>query len=462
MRSDIRCLLVSNLKSVLIRFNPWLDFIRVPVFAAACLIVTGGAVSNANAADFLAGADFSHLKFFEDRGIVYKNAGTPQDGLAILKTNGLNCIRLRLFTSTAAQAQADPYDYINNLDYTLPLALRAKSAGFKFLLDFHYSDSWADPQKQNKPAAWTNLTFAQLEQQMYIYNSNTIAAFKAAGAMPDYVQIGNEITGGILWPDGHVSGSTNASWSNLGRLMKAAVNGVRDAAGTNPPKIMIHIDRGGDWATTRWFFDNVLNQQIPFDLIGESYYPWWHGDLTALSNCLNNAAQRYHKPVIVAETAYPWTNSVPNSYNPNLGLPLTATGQVDYTVALASIVKSVSGNYGAGIFWWGTEYVHLDGYNLASFDKTSFFDSIGNTLPVTAVFGQLAVPIKLQAALSGNGISLQWPLSGAGMKLTQKSNLSSNTAWMAVTNPVQSTGAVLNTTLPLGTSSATFYRLQSN
>src|SRR5882724_10972903 len=180
------------------------------VLRAACLLLfCVGAVSKLTAVDFLAGADFSHLKFFEDRGVVYKQAGQPTDGLAILKSNGVNCVRLRLFTSTAAQAQADPYNYINNLDYTIPLAVRAKNAGLQFLLDFHYSDSWADPQKQNKPAAWTNLTFVQLQQHMHDYNSNAIAAFKAAGAMPDYVQIGNEITGGILWPDGHVSGNSN-------------------------------------------------------------------------------------------------------------------------------------------------------------------------------------------------------------------------------------------------------------
>jgi arabinogalactan endo-1,4-beta-galactosidase len=443
--------MILNQKFVSIRVHPWL----ISFFLLVCAL-------KAIAADFMAGADFSHLKFFEERGVVYKQDGQSLDGFGILKTNGVNCIRLRLFTSTAAQAQADPYNYINNLDYTIPLALRAKNAGLQFLLDFHYSDSWADPQKQNKPAAWTNLTFVQLQQQMRDYNSNAIAAFKAAGAMPDYVQIGNEITGGLLWPDGHVSGNSNSAWSNLGRLMKAAIQGINDASGANPPKIMVHIDRGGDWATTQWFFDNLLNQQVPFDLIGESYYPWWHGNLTALSNCLNNAAQRYHKPVIVAETAYPWTDSVPASYNPNLGLTMTPAGQVDFTIALASIVKGVPGGLGGGIIWWGTEYVHVNGYNLASFDKTSFFDFSGRALPVTATFGQLAAAIKLQAALSNNGVSLQWPVSGAGMKLTQKTNLTPGTAWITVTNPIQSTGTSFNTTLPLGTSPASFYRLQGN
>jgi arabinogalactan endo-1,4-beta-galactosidase len=414
------------------------------------------------AGDFIAGADFSLLKFFEDRGIVYKAGGQPQDGLAILKSNGLNCVRLRLFTSSAAQAQSDPYNYINNLDYTLPLAVRVKNAGLQFLLDFHYSDSWADPQKQNKPAAWTNLTSSQLQQQVYDYSSNTIAAFKAASATPDYVQIGNEITSGMLWTNGQVSGSYNAAWTNLCNLMKAAINGVKDAAGANPPKILIHIDRGGDWSTTQWFFDNVQYQHVPFDIIGESYYPWWHGSLSALSNCLNNAALRYNKPVMVLETAYPWTNSVPPSYNPNLGIPLTPDGQVEYTIALASVVKGVPGGKGAGIFWWGTEYVQLAGYNLANFEKTSFFDYGGNLLPVAAAFGQLAAPLNIQAALANGSLLLQWPLSGAGMKLTYVTNLTPTATWVTVTNPIQSTGAVFSTTLPVSAPSASFYRLQSN
>jgi arabinogalactan endo-1,4-beta-galactosidase len=114
-------------------------------------------VCDSGGAEFIAGADFSHLKFFEDRGIVYKDEGEWRDGLEIVKKRGLTCVRLRLFTSNADQAQLNPYNYTNNLDYTLPLAVRVKKAGLKFLLDFHYSDSWADPGKQRKPAAWTNL-----------------------------------------------------------------------------------------------------------------------------------------------------------------------------------------------------------------------------------------------------------------------------------------------------------------
>src|SRR5271170_5714424 len=124
---------------------------------------------------FLAGADFSDLAFFESKGITYKQGGQVQDGIQILKNNGINCVRLRLFTSSAAQAESDPYNYINNTAYTVPLAVRVKNAGLLLLLDFHYSDTWADPGHQATPDAWTNLDIAGLVQQMRVYNSNTIA-----------------------------------------------------------------------------------------------------------------------------------------------------------------------------------------------------------------------------------------------------------------------------------------------
>ena len=412
-------------------------------------------------AGFIAGADFSLLPFFESNGIAYQDNGQTQDALAIMKNRGLNCVRLRLFTSSAAQAQADPYNCINNLDYTVPLAVRVKNAGLKFLLDFHYSDTWADPAHQAMPGAWTNLDFTRLVQQLRQYNSNCIAAFKAAGALPDYVQVGNEITGGMLWPLGAVPGSNAATqWSQFGQLMKAAIQGIQDAAGTNLPKIIVHIDRGGDWATTQWFFDNLNQQAVPFDIIGESYYPFWHGSLGDLANCLTNAALRYGKPVMVAETAFPWTNSY---WTTNLyGLPATTNGQVQYVVALAQVVKNVPNGLGAGIFWWGTEYQKLNGVNEAGFNTTSFFDGRGNVLPAAEAFGQMAAPLLLRASLNGSGLKVQWPLSGAGLMLTTTTSLSPGSVWAQVTNPVQNTGAVFYTTPPVGAGASRFYRLQSN
>ena len=414
------------------------------------------------ATNFLAGADVSLLPFFESNGIAYKASGQTQDALAILKNSGVNCIRLRLFTSSAAQAQADPYNYINNLAYTIPLAVRVKQAGFRFLLDFHYSDTWADPAHQAVPAAWTNLEFPQLVQEMRTYNSNSVAAFAAAGAMPDYVQVGNEITGGLLWPLGAVPGiNATVQWSYLAQLLNAAIQGIHDAAGTNAPKIIVHIDRGGDWATTEWFFDNLIQtQHVQFDIIGESYYPFWHGPLGALANCLTNAAARYGKPVIVAETAFPWTNS---AWTTNIyGIPGTTSGQVEYVAALAQVVRNVPADLGAGIFWWGAEYQYLEDLNEAGFYTTAFFDASGNVLPAAGVFGQMVAPLRLGTRLTGSGLTVQWPLSGAGMRLTTTTNLSPGSVWLPVTNRVQNTGAIIYSTQPVNSGTSRFYRLQTN
>lgn len=413
--------------------------------------------NSAPATDFIAGVDLSHLRFFEDRGVTYRVNGQAQDALTILKNRGINCVRLRLFTSSAAQAQADAYNYTNNLAYTLPLALRVKNAGLKFLLDFHYSDSWADPGKQTKPAAWAGLTSAQLETQIRDYSSNTIAAFTAAGAAPDFVQVGNEITGGLLWTNGQVSGSYNAAWTNMARLMKAAITGINAAAGTNPPKIIIHIDRGGDWATTQWYFDNVAHQQIPYDIIGQSYYPWWHGSPDALRTCLSNTAVRYGKPVMVLETGFPRSNST------NLfGLPATPSGQVQFVVELAKIVKNLPGGRGAGIFWWAAEYQSVSGANLAGFQQRSFFGADGNVLPAADAFGAMTAPVNITPSLSNNLLILQWPLSGAGLALKSSTNLTAP-VWTNTTNVIQNTNPVFSTSVPLDNSvTSRFYRLQSN
>jgi arabinogalactan endo-1,4-beta-galactosidase len=416
--------------------------------------------------NFIAGADMSFLSYYESSlGIVYKDNGVTGDALQILKSSGINCIRLRLFTSSASQASSNPYNYINNTNYTIPLAVRVKNAGLQFMLDFHYSDTWADPSHQATPATWLPNSFPQMVQQMYNYSSNTIAALAAAGAMPDYVQIGNEITQGMLWTNsagatiGKVSGSYNTSWSQLAQLMTNAIQGVSDAAraaGAPMPKIIVHIDRGGDWNTTKWFFDNLVYQGVPFDIIGESYYPFWHGPLTALSNCLNNAAQRYGKPIFVAETDFPWGNST-NIY----GIPATTNGQVQFIVALAQVVKSVPNNLGAGIIWWGTEY-QVPGANSAGIGYRSFFGNNANVLPVADALGELAAPIDIRASLAGLNLMLQWPLSGAGMDLMTTTDLGPPAVWQSVTNPIQNTGTTYSVTLPLDPVQGRFYRLQSN
>ena len=438
--------------------------IKIAVLSViASVAFDGSARADTN---FLAAADFSHLKFFEDGGITYKDNGQVQDGIQILKNHGINCVRLRLFSNTnqpSANSNTN-YNYINNTSYTVPLAVRVKNAGLLFCLDFHYSDTWADPGHQAKPTAWTNLSQSQLVQQMRSYNSNTIATFAAAGAMPDYVQIGNEISQGMLFTNGLASGNSNNSWLQLGQLMKAAVQGIQDATnvtGARMPKIIVHIDRGGDWNTTMWFFDNLNYQGVPYDIIGESYYPFFHGDPTNLNICLSNAAVRYGKPIVVAETAFPWTNGCPPAWLSKLyGFPPTRDGQVSFIAALAKIVKSVPNHLGVGVFYWGTDYQTTTN-NLAGFDKASFFDSGGNVLSVADAVGGIGAPLLISPSIEGQNLRLKWPFSGAASKLMTTTNLASPAVWALVTNSAQATGTVFSLTLPINKDSC-FYRLQSN
>ena len=428
------------------------------LFLAGFATVRAGAATN-----FLAGVDMSLLPFFESRGISYKDNGLTGDALILLKERGINAVRLRLFTSSASQAAANPYNYINNTDYTLPLAIRVKQVGLQSVLDFHYSDTWADPAHQITPSAWTNLSYVDLVTQMRSYTSNTLAAFKSAGALPDYVQVGNEITGGLLWPNGQLYGGADIAgqWNKVGQLIGAAVQGVKDVATNGRPKIIVHIDRGGDWAGTKYFFDNLLNtQHVSCDVIGLSYYPFYHGPLGNLANCLTNVALTYGKPVMLCETAFPWTNSIwaTNIY----GYSPTTNGQTQFVIALAQLVKQVPNGLGAGIFWWGTEYQKKSGVNTAGFETASFFSADGNMLPVASAFGQLTAPLALVATRSVTHLTLSWPLSGAGMGLVTASTLGPDSVWSPLALDVQSTGTVIYAQLPAGTNQGQYFRLQGN
>ena len=209
----------------------------------------------------------------------YQENGTPSDEMTILEHHGWTAFRLRVFVSPVRKAPD------NSLANTIPLAKRIKASGALFLLDIHYSDTWADPQHQEIPVAWRGLPFDSLEHEVEIYSRNTIKALKDAGAMPDWVQVGNEITRGMLWPKGQVQvpGSTEylppqpydsvTQWDHLTRLLKAGIRGVNEGAGDTPPRIAIHIDRGGDWATTKWFFDHLEAAHVPYDIIAGASIP---------------------------------------------------------------------------------------------------------------------------------------------------------------------------------------------
>jgi len=325
-----------------------------------------GSAAPAQSSTFAVGADVSFLKAAEDGGKIFKDNGQPKPGLEILKDHGYNWVRLRIFNN--------PTQLPNNLAYTIALAQQAKKLGIDFLLDFHYSDTWADPGKQFTPAAWKDMTHTQLVQAVFDYSRDTIAALRSAGVLPDMVQVGNEITNGMLWPDGKLP----ENWDHFSELIQAAIAGVRVGSGGQPmPRIMIHIDRGGDIAGTKRFFDKLDSYHVSFDVIGQSYYPWWHGSMNDLRANLLYMAREYHKEIIVVETAYCWR---PTEYTERLGpFPETPEGQAQFLDEVNRAVQATPDGLGIGVFWWEPA---VTGPLLAR----GFFDDNGNALPVLKVF----------------------------------------------------------------------------
>lgn len=254
--------------------------------------------------------------------------------------------------------------------------------GFHLLLDLHYSDSWADPGQQPTPAAWRKLKHKQLVEQVFNYTRDTIAAFARQGVMPEMVQVGNEITNGMLWPDGKLPDN----WDNFADLLKAGIAGVEAGRGAAPrPRIMIHIERSGDYEAATWFYDNLIAHHVPFDVIGLSYYPFWHGGLAKLRGNLHDLALRYHLPIIVVETACDWRPGEKPAKGKNPEFPETPAGQLEFLQALDAAVRAVPGGLGQGVFWWEPA---VEG----SLRSRGFFDQNGNLLPVITAFDKDARP----------------------------------------------------------------------
>lgn len=335
----------------------------------AALLVCGAAY-RIQAADYAVGADLSFLKQAEDHGTQFKDNGKAEPGLQIFKDHGYNWIRLRLFHT--------PTELPNNLVYTIATAQSAKKLGFKFLLDYHYSDTWADPGKQFIPKAWANLTHAQLVDAVFNYTKETIASFREAGVLPDLVQIGNEITNGMMWPDGRLP----QNWDNFADLIKAGIAGVEAGTGNNAkPLIMIHIDKGGDKVKTKAFFDKLNTYRVAYDVIGQSYYPWWHGSLFDLHDNLFFMAHEYHKDIIVVEAAYNWT---PGEYTKKPApFPETPEGQREFLDELNRMVLSTPEGLGKGVFWWEPAVT-------GNLMRRGMFDQDYNALPVVKVFDRIS------------------------------------------------------------------------
>lgn len=315
---------------------------------------------------YAVGADLSFLKAAEDSGITFKDNGRVKPGLEIFRDHGYNWIRLRLFHT--------PDRLPNDLSYTIKLATAAQERGFKFLLDYHYADSWADPGKQPIPDAWQGLSVDVLADSVYAYTKQTIEAFREAGVMPEMVQIGNEIRNGMLWPTGKLPDK----WDNFAQLVRAGVEGVEAGRGeARPPLIMIHYDQGADAKGARDYYERFNSYNIPYDLIGLSYYPWWHGNLLELRRNLISLVNNFEKEIILVETAYNWKES---EYKGELApYPETPKGQREFLESVNETLLNIASPKIKGIFWW--EPAVMGGLR-----TRGFFDDNNNALPVMNVF----------------------------------------------------------------------------
>ncbi|HKJ89510.1 MAG TPA: glycosyl hydrolase 53 family protein, partial [Oceanipulchritudo sp.] len=307
---------------------------------------------------FLSGADISALSKIEEQTGTFRKSGVEGDAIELLRDAGMNMFRLRIFV--------DPTDrniVVNDLEYTLELARRIRNAGAGFLLNFHYSDTWADPGKQNKPAAWENLSFAELEETVEIYTARVIKAFTDEGIIPDIVQVGNEVTAGMLWPDGQLYiGNHTVQWFRFTDLLKAGIRGVRKATPEGVVvKVMIHIDRGGDWSGTKWFFDRMLQYGVEYDIIGLSYYPWWHGPLSQVEETFRLGSERYKKPMILVETGYPHMSNAYWSAQSDMEWEISESGQAGFLRDLSNTIRNSAGGYGLGVFYWYPEAIRVPG-----------------------------------------------------------------------------------------------------
>jgi arabinogalactan endo-1,4-beta-galactosidase len=314
------------------------------------------------------GADLSYMKDAEANGFKFKENGTVKPGMEIFANHGFNWVRLRIMHTPSAWT--GPRKLPNDRDYAIAMAKQARHYGLKILLNFHYSDTWADPGKQHKPAAWQNLPQNELIQALYDYTRDTLRAFAAAGVYPEMVQVGNEITPGFLWPNGRISENEQGFID----LLRAAVNGVHASvdATSSPPKIMIHIDKGGDKVATRKFFDRIINAGIPFDIIGQSYYLRHHGTLMDLRENLHFMAREYDKDIIIVETAYAME---PVHYiGKQAPIPETPEGQIDFLNTIHQMVMATPNHRGIGFYWWSPAR-HEGG-------KRTLFDPEGNALPI--------------------------------------------------------------------------------
>lgn len=334
------------------------------------------------------GADLSFLPEIESAGTLFYNSnGQAQDALTIMKQAGMNLVRLRLWYA--------PATVHSGLGEVESFAQRIKTAGLSWLLDFHYSDTWADPGAQTIPLAWQALSYTILLDSVYAYTFRVMNDLKTRGTLPAIVQIGNETNSGMLWNTGRVGGSYDVNWPQYAALVKKGIDAVKAVDPTI--KVMLHF-AGTNGAP--WYFGNLQTQGVNYDIIGISFYPWWHNrDLTGLQSDLNSLATTYNKDILIAETAYPftvaWNDNTNNSVGAGTamlaGYPATTDGQFKFLTDLRTTVHNIPGNHGIGICYWAPDWVAFRGTaatNGSSWENLALFDFSNKALPAMAALAQ--------------------------------------------------------------------------
>ena len=334
------------------------------------------------------GMDISSMDEVVKCGGKFYDGGQEKGLLEILTSYGVNYIRLRLWLDPCS-GDGKPYGAGgNDLEVTVKLAKQVKEAGLRYLLDFQYSDFWADPGKQIKPKAWKDYGEKELEAAVYAYTRDTLFTLKEHGCLPDMVQVGNEITNGMLWPEGK-----KPAYDQIVRFVNAGIRGVREVGKSIP--VMLHLDHGNDQEMYQDWFDNYLKRGgEDFEVIGMSYYPVWNGNIQGLVDNMNMLAVRYGKPMVVVEVSQPFTLEDYAEYEglaqeqrkgyaakPSLAreleYPATAEGQCAFMERLIREVAAVKDGLGMGYFYWEPAWLPVKGSGWATPESLEYMNDPG-------------------------------------------------------------------------------------
>lgn len=353
---------------------------RTIFILAGCLILLG-----VRAQRLYLGGDISLLPSYEQAGTVYRDAaGTAVEPLAFFKDNLWNAMRVRLFVDPDRAPQANRDESVcQDLPYVVDLCRRIRQAGFSLMLDFHYSDTWADPGKQFTPARWTDADKSALPDSVYRYTASCLRELKAAGATPDLIQVGNEISFGMLWPSGRVDPQSDDNWDYLASLLRSGTRACREECPA--ARLIIHTEQAGKWANTRGYYTRLRDRGVDYDIIGLSYYPMWHERLPVLSATLDSLATLFpDKEVMIVEAAFYYSHDndrwAKSADEHSEYYPITAEGQRRFTRELVDELRRHRNV--TGLFWWFPEENASGNSLLKCWINRGLFDNhTGRALP---------------------------------------------------------------------------------